>query len=1608
MQPIGIKLTLDGQREVSQGLKQVGQDVTQLSTAGGKIGSLSQGMDKAALSAGQLRMATQQLPLQFQDIVVSLQAGQKPLTVLLQQGSQIAGSFGGAGAAAKAMAGYVAGLINPVTVLAGGVAALGVAYYQGSKEQDTFVKGIVTTGNASGVTTAQLREYARQIDQVVGTQAQAAAGLADFVQAGVRGGDELRRYTEAALMWEAATGQAVSTTAKQFADLQNAPLQAVLKLNEGTNFLTTSVYEQIKALEEQGDKAEAARVAMDALEGTMRDRSKQIAESLGYLERGWNAIARAAKEGWDAMLGVGRSATITDEIARVTAELDKRMTQPLAVDNEAMRGSREKGIANLKRELQLLMDKHALEELNAAAQAESARQTQARIAFDNKYSKALEEQVTLQQKLARARAEAEAAGKTEAETQKVLAYVTEEHNKSLKKGGAEAKAAQTSYQSLLSTINQKIVAMQEEAATGDKLTETEKLRAKLQEELNTKGRQFTAQQRADIEARLQVLDAVEQQAIATRNLAKAHEEDAKTLERLTAKRERSLEALQQSVIAAQDEERAAAMAAASNISTAEAVALLAQARAEDAYQQALANGEAPQTLYFLEKEMQARRQLAVVMGQRTVREANEKAAKEMAREWEKISRTVGDTLADYIMGGGKDAATYLKRLFSTLVLQPVVQWGVSGVMGMLGMGGIATGTAGALAGGSNIAGMASNISSIASFAKNAQSYFSVAKQFFTGSMSAGNAAGTLWANATGSGLDGLIASQGGWGTGGGSSLGGIGAAWPLAIVAGMVASNKLYDAGFHANSFDGIGKLLGGGKTLETNILGKLVGDKTANILTGAPVMGYVFNKLFGKKLAASGFGGTFGGDAGFEGHNWQYYKGGLFSGSSFVQTAMDSDTQQGLADQFLAVRSSVHALSDVLGLASEQINSYLHSINLTSFAMTQEQINAELESQFKAMADAMAGMVLASDAYSLAEERRYDTLVRLGSHLSSFNNTLEALGLTAYKAGVVAADGAYKIIAALGGLEQYGATMDAYYQAYYTESERVANTTKQLASVFEQFGTQLPSSAEAYRTLVEQQIAAAENGNAEAQAFAATLLGLAGTFKQVADSWKATITELTGEVSGLFASVYSEIKSIRAEIADDRKSILRGTDVMTADAIRAAIAGTALTAPSQIAALQAGNVTQNAAAAMAQAQQRLTGAKGVQAGADSVATSLYGQRAALESQRASVLDNWIVPWEYNWREWRKQYEVWAHLETPHLDAADALTAQIEAINRQLAEQATVQGIAAEAARQAQAAYDAAQQSYKDAQAAEVAAQKVYAQEVARHIAAASQNVQKLSDLRGEVMGFYEAQVQAVEAMLASAGNLRGIVDQLRMGQLSTAQTASELGARYAMDYSMALATTGSVRAGYVDSMSANLGNLTEALRAEAATGEEWRVKTAILFAQASNAANLLEGDAQSSDYQDVALELLDSIDTALNQLDGTAKSAEALIVEAIQSGTAANLDGLRAVVAALKGEAIPAFATGGAHLGGLRIVGENGPELEATGPSRIWNAQQLSSMLGGGGAASAAEIRAMRAELAQQRQENQAHALAMLDVMELVQRVLNRWDLQGMPEERPAQVVQA
>jgi len=275
------------------------------------------------LGAGQKLTAhqTQQLSFQLNDLFVQIASGQSPITALIQQGSQLNGTFGGVGGTLRA----IGSLITPFRVAVGGAAAvvgaLALAYKQGAEQAQEYRKALILTGNAAGTTVSQMTDMAARIDDVVGTQAKAAEVLALLAGSGRVGADNLEQLTTTAIKMERVVGQSIEDTVKQFAELAKAPAEASVKFNETMNYLTVSIYEQIKALQEQGRTEEAAALAQKAYSDALSQRTKEIQANAGYIERSWMGIKDMAKEAWDAMLGVGRQQSLDQKIA----QLEQRM-----------------------------------------------------------------------------------------------------------------------------------------------------------------------------------------------------------------------------------------------------------------------------------------------------------------------------------------------------------------------------------------------------------------------------------------------------------------------------------------------------------------------------------------------------------------------------------------------------------------------------------------------------------------------------------------------------------------------------------------------------------------------------------------------------------------------------------------------------------------------------------------------------------------------------------------------------------------------------------------------------------------------------------------------------------------------------------------------------------------------------------------------------------------------------------------------------------------------------------------------------------------------------------------------------------------------------------
>lgn len=94
-------------------------------------------------------------------------------------------------------------------------------------------------------------------------------------------------------MERAGGGAAAADLVKQFNELGKSPVEASQKLDDQYHYLTASVHEQIKALEEQGKHIEAVKVAQSAFAESMQSKSAQMVEHLGYVAWAWRGIKDA-------------------------------------------------------------------------------------------------------------------------------------------------------------------------------------------------------------------------------------------------------------------------------------------------------------------------------------------------------------------------------------------------------------------------------------------------------------------------------------------------------------------------------------------------------------------------------------------------------------------------------------------------------------------------------------------------------------------------------------------------------------------------------------------------------------------------------------------------------------------------------------------------------------------------------------------------------------------------------------------------------------------------------------------------------------------------------------------------------------------------------------------------------------------------------------------------------------------------------------------------------------------------------------------------------------------------------------------------------------------
>lgn len=346
---------------------------TRLDSTRQGLSAFDEGLSKTGISAKQTEAALRQLPMQFSDIFTSLAAGQNPLLVLLQQGSQIKDSFGGVnntfdalktkfssvfsgGAGVASLGSSLAGVaenskdvaksagaagdglsdlaessntaaeaaenaqkaasalnevvsrsptnylaaIAGLTPFAVSVGVLGAAALQGIRDVNEFNKALVSTGGFAGKTAAQLIDLTNQLANGENFNDARDAILA-LVKSGRLTGDTFDAVAAAATEMAAATGNSAADIVRKFQDARSDVTGLAADLSSSNHSVTASVYEQVAALQKQGESMEALRILSFSVAGEMKRRNDEISESTRGIAKLWDDATSALGRYWSQL-----------------------------------------------------------------------------------------------------------------------------------------------------------------------------------------------------------------------------------------------------------------------------------------------------------------------------------------------------------------------------------------------------------------------------------------------------------------------------------------------------------------------------------------------------------------------------------------------------------------------------------------------------------------------------------------------------------------------------------------------------------------------------------------------------------------------------------------------------------------------------------------------------------------------------------------------------------------------------------------------------------------------------------------------------------------------------------------------------------------------------------------------------------------------------------------------------------------------------------------------------------------------------------------------------------------------------------------------------------
>ncbi|VVO44316.1 tape measure protein [Pseudomonas fluorescens] len=881
-----------------------------------------------------------------------------------------------------------------------------------------------------------------------------------------------------------------------------------------------------------------------------------------------------------------------------------------------------------------------------------------------------------------------------------------------------------------------------------------------------------------------------------------------------------------------------------------------------------------------------------------------------------------------------------------------------------------------------------------------------------------------------------------------SAMSSMAAMWPLAVVAGMYQSGKLYDQGVRPDG--GEIRDSAGGTTLgkvamapgaamsdffevQDDVLGKLVGGKLAAILTGS-TLHQALTKKVGEKL----FGGEWknknsgialevdGGQLEARQYLEQEKKGGWISGSSKSRTKygpLGEEAGGYVGGKFNEKILGTMGLASMLGIKVDE-NSFdglnIAKKKINTKGKSDEYVQTAMNDWFDALGDsAVAAMNTATGAG--LDGFTFEGLTTFVNSLYTMNASFDLLGMKMVGFNVAGGRAVESLVALAGGMEKLQTNISSYYDNFTSDTKKADDTLAAVTKQFSDLNLVLPGTRDGYKDMLEQldmtgaygqsvfnamtmyaQNAAVAYGileerakaAAEAQAIvaekqAATNANYYTLFTTEAERANDKLIAITAQFAAMGVVLpatkdgYKEMVYAAGQAGESGKKLfdfLKGSAGDASDAF-SIVAQRAETLKS--------NAIAGATSAMSMLQRSITAQQKSASDAYNATNASLSDMAATAASNVSGLTS-------------VGNDLSSALKALRGDSDDA----VKMLRAQA--QATLQSALATAKAGGSLAGFSGLDDALDTIGNNNTDLYGSLEDFNRDQGRTANVVAELNALNGKQLTTAEKSLEGLEQQIKLAEDNYKLLTAQFESELTFAQ--AQLDALNGVDTSImtvaaavaamnaavvaALATLPRTGAGSaVANTSQNNGTVIDSIY-QSVLGREADAGGRA-FWQAALDSGAIPYDQIAAAIRDAAigngqLPAYANGGKVYGPGTGTSDSIFARLSngEYVMSADAVRMFGTGLLDQMNAGQ-LPAFARGGG-------VGETGPQLEVTGPSRIFNANQTAGMLRGG-----SDNAALLSELKQMREENKSQRFQIAKTNQQVAALLQKWDAEGTPQER-------